>query len=244
MNTTLDLNKAHTILGIQPHYDDNDIGAGGTLITLARRGTAVFYMTVTDDLVGVLDSTLTTQEAVLRLKQEQSEAGSIIGVSGQFWLGYPDAGRIDYFVLRDRIIRYIRLLRPDYLFTVDPWLPYEAHHDHVQTGRAVAEAALLFSFPRLVVGGKVNLDYRPHHLQGVVFYLSHTPNLFFDTSAVIEEKQRALSAYRSQFTSQDLEALQNQVKEKERRYGQQNGCAYAEALKILRPDQLHLNSEF
>ena len=50
-----DLLTARVILAVQPHYDDNDIGAGGTLAALAASGVEVYYLTVTNDLVGVID---------------------------------------------------------------------------------------------------------------------------------------------------------------------------------------------
>ena len=46
-----ELFKARTVLAIQPHYDDNDLGAGGTLAALSRGGSRIIYLTVTDDQV-------------------------------------------------------------------------------------------------------------------------------------------------------------------------------------------------
>ena len=53
-----ELMSAKKVLAIQPHYDDNDIGAGGTLALLHEQGAEIHYLTVTDDLVGVLDTSL------------------------------------------------------------------------------------------------------------------------------------------------------------------------------------------
>ena len=55
---TPDIRAARRILCIQPHYDDNDIGAGGTLALLQQGGAELFYLTVTNDLMGVVDETL------------------------------------------------------------------------------------------------------------------------------------------------------------------------------------------
>jgi hypothetical protein len=49
-----DLFGAERILVVQPHYDDNDIQIGGILAKLADNGTELIYLTVTDDLVGVI----------------------------------------------------------------------------------------------------------------------------------------------------------------------------------------------
>jgi LmbE family N-acetylglucosaminyl deacetylase len=139
------LSNAERILAIQPHYDDNDIAAGGTLTTFSGNDAELLYLPVTDDLVGVIDITLTDEEAAERLKSEQILAGEIISVNDQIWLGYPDAGKYDYFDLRSNIIECIRRIRPNFIFTCDPWMPYEAHQDHFQTGRAADEAAILYS---------------------------------------------------------------------------------------------------
>jgi LmbE family N-acetylglucosaminyl deacetylase len=66
-----DLWAAKRILAIQPHYDDNDIGAGGALAALAAAGAEVDYLTVTDDLVGVLDASLSDAEATALQRREQ-----------------------------------------------------------------------------------------------------------------------------------------------------------------------------
>ncbi len=126
-----DLFQAHTVLAIQPHYDDNDLGAGGTLAALSRAGARVIYLTVTDDQVGVRDPLLPTEDTQIALRRDQTAAGQIIGVAEQVWLGYPDAGPIDYYALRADLIDAIRRLQPDVIFSVDPWLPYEFHQDHV-----------------------------------------------------------------------------------------------------------------
>jgi LmbE family N-acetylglucosaminyl deacetylase len=46
-------------------------------------------------------------------------------------------------------LKYIRMLQPDFVFTCDPWLTYEAHHDHIQTGLAAAEAVLFSSLLKI-----------------------------------------------------------------------------------------------
>ncbi|MFQ5812467.1 MAG: PIG-L deacetylase family protein [Anaerolineae bacterium] len=238
-----DLHRARKILCVQPHYDDNDIGAGGTIAALQTAGAAIIYLTVTDDLVGVVDPTLTGEAAAARLKKEQEEAGSIIGVSEQYWLGYPDAGKYDYFELRRNIIKFIRLLRPDFLFTVDPWLLYEAHRDHIQAGLAVAEASYLQRFPRLPSDPEVDRNYEPYDIAGVAFYFTHTPNTIFDITKYREIKHRAIDVYRTQFSPGDMAHLHTVLDLKEREWAEGENFSYAEAFKVLRPSHLHVNTD-
>lgn len=88
-----DVMQAKRVLAVQPHYDDNDIAAGGTLAALHAAGAEIVYLTVTDDLMGVIDASLSPGAAAAQLKREQEAAGKIIGVSQHYWLGYPDAGK-------------------------------------------------------------------------------------------------------------------------------------------------------
>lgn len=76
-------------------------------------------MTVTDDLMGIVDSSLSDEAAAAALNRDQLAAGEIIGVKEQFWLDCPDAGAYGYFDLRRNLLKYIRLLKPDVIFAPD-----------------------------------------------------------------------------------------------------------------------------
>jgi LmbE family N-acetylglucosaminyl deacetylase len=239
---TPDLTAAKIILAVQPHYDDNDIGAGGTLAALAEAGASVYYLTVTDDLVGVIDEKLPALEATHQLKAEQAESGAAIGVKGQYWLGFPDAGPFDHFDVRRGIIHHIRMLRPDFIFTVDPWTPYEAHTDHIRTGQAAAEATILYGMMRLTTDHEVDAAYQPHDIQGIAFYNSWVPNIYFDITHSREKKHKAMDAYKAQFAAEDFSMLHMWVEMKERMHAEScttPGCTHAEALKVLNPRLLH-----
>lgn len=235
--------RARKILCIQPHYDDNDIFAGGTLALLHDLGAELTYLTVTDDLVGVLDQTLSDREMEELLRSEQMTAGGIIGVGQYSWLGYPDAGPIDYYRLRTDIIACLRSTRPDFVFTVDAWLPYEAHRDHVLTGQAAAEAVYLVNFARIKTRAEVDEAYHHHEIQGVAFYNTASPNKAIDISRTCERKHQAIRAYRAQFTEQDMAQLILECDQNERKAAERDGFTRAETLKIVRPSQLHCNTE-
>jgi N,N'-diacetylchitobiose non-reducing end deacetylase len=234
-----DILDARRVLCIQPHYDDNDIGAGGTIAALVEAGAEVFYLTVTDDLVGVIDDSLSAEEAAALLRRDQAEAGDYIGVSGQYWLGYPDAGKYDYYDVRRDLIQHIRMLRPDFVLTVDPSLPYEAHQDHILTGKAASEAVILYRMMRLETDAEVDAMYSGHDILGIAYYHSHAPNTYVDISKTYPKKQAAVGAYHAQFSDEDMALLQYYLSLKAQEYGEQQGCQYAEALKVLHPRHLH-----
>ncbi len=239
-----DLRSARRVLAVQPHYDDNDIGAGGTLAALHEAGAEISYLTVTDDLVGVRDQTLSAADARALLKSEQEKAGAEIGVSAQYWLELPDAGEYDYFDVRRGVIRHLRMLRPDFVLSVDPWMPNEAHRDHVVTGRAVAEACLLFSHRRLSSGDpQLDESFEPHALAGVGFYFTARPNTIFDISAVREKKHRALDAYQAQFSEQGLAVLHAGLTHKEKTWAENESFSHGEAFKVLATAHMHVNPD-
>jgi LmbE family N-acetylglucosaminyl deacetylase len=239
-----DLRCARRVLAVQPHYDDNDLGAGGTLAALAEAGAEIVYLTVSDDLLGVRDVHLSDTDARARLRAEQAEAAQQIGVARQYWLDLPDAGPWDRFALRRELVRHLRLERPDFVFTPDPWLPYEAHPDHVRTGHAVAEACLLFDARRLASGDpELDLRFEPYELSGVAFYFTAAPNLHYAIGATRERKHRAIDAYRTQLDGTRRAEIHAVLEHKERQWSARGGSTHAEALKLLSPAHLHCNPD-
>jgi len=143
------LEKAKKILCIQPHADDADFGAGGTIAKLTRKGCEVVYVTLTDDRVGTFKQDLWPEKlAIIRVK-EQERAAEILGVKRLIWLNYRDSELYPSLELRGKLIRLIREIRPDVVMTNDPWLLYEAHPDHRYTGLMAAEAVLFSPFPHV-----------------------------------------------------------------------------------------------
>jgi LmbE family N-acetylglucosaminyl deacetylase len=237
---TPDIFTAKRILCIQPHYDDNDIAAAGILKRLHNNGAEIFYLTVTDDMMGVVDSSLPSEAAAAALKRDQYAAGAIIGVKEQYWLGYPDAGRYDYFDVRGDLIKYIRLLQPDFVFTADPWLVYEGHRDHIQTGLAATEAVMFAGMPKFASSDPtVDAVYRRHAIQGMVYYYTREPNYIADATPTWDEKIAAVRCYETQFEPEGMQELLMALDLKSRQVAANTDFVHGEPLKVLHPSALH-----
>ena len=235
-----DIFSARRILCIQPHYDDNDIGAGGTLVQLAKKGAEVIYLTVTDDLAGVVDATLSREAALQSLARDQQISGKIVCVKEHILLDYPDAGEYNYFSLRRDLLKYIRLLQPDFIFTCDPWLTYEAHHDHIQTGRATAEAVLFSSLLKIPSSDPaVDAAYQGHSINGVAFYYSREPNQVIDITSTWEAKVKAIRSYATQIPPDDADQMVMALQFKSSQICEGRDFQYGEPFKILNPSALH-----
>jgi LmbE family N-acetylglucosaminyl deacetylase len=228
------------ILCIQPHYDDNDIAAAGILTQLARNGAELFYLTATDDLMGMVDTSLTDEDAANVLKRDQFAAGKIVGVKEQYWLGYPDAGEYNYFDLRRDFLKYIRMIKPDFVFAPDAWLTYEGHRDHIQTGLAAAEAVMFAGLTKIASSDPaVDSTYEPHSIDGIALYHTREPNTIADITSTWEEKIAAVHCYEAQFNSQDMEQLVMALDMKSQQVVAGQSFRRGEPLKVLHTSALH-----
>jgi LmbE family N-acetylglucosaminyl deacetylase len=235
-----ELFSAKRILCIQPHYDDNDIAAAGLLTQLARNDAELFYLTATNDLMGVIDTSLSEDEATEALKRNQYAAAKIVGVKEQYWCGYPDAGEYNYFDLRRDFLKYIRMLKPDLVFAPDAWLTYEGHRDHIQTGLAAVEAVMFAGLNRIASSDPaVDSAYQPHSILGVVLYYTREPNYIADISITWEEKLAAVRCYNAQFDQEGLEQLAFALDMKSQQVAQGQTFERGEPLKVLHPSALH-----
>jgi LmbE family N-acetylglucosaminyl deacetylase len=235
-----DLFSAKRILCIQPHYDDNDIAAAGILTQLSKQGAELFYLTATDDLMGVVDVSLSDEEAANALKKDQFAAGKIVGVKEQYWLGYPDAGDYDYFDLRRDFLKFIRMLKPDFVFAPDAWLTYEGHRDHIQTGLAAAEAVMFAGLTKIVSSDPaVDAAYEPHSIDGIALYYTREPNTIVDITSTWKEKIAAVRCYEAQFDFQGMEQLIMALDAKSQQVAQGTSFTRGEPLKVLHTSALH-----
>ena len=237
---TPDIFSAKRVLCVQPHYDDNDIAAAGVLKQLQQGGAEIFYLTVTNDLMGVVDDSLSPEAAAEVLKRDQVAAGEIIGVKEQYWLGYPDAGEYDYFEVRRDVLKYIRQIKPDFVFTPDPWLTYEAHRDHIQTGLATAEAVMFAGLTKIASSDpKVDSAYEGHDINGIVFYYTREPNVIPDVASTWEDKIAAVRCYQAQFEPDDMDMLVIGLDMKSRQVAAGTDFERGEPLKVLHLKALH-----
>ena len=191
--------------------------------------------------MGVVNSSLSDAEASQALKRDQFAAAKIVGVKDQHWLGYPDAGEYSYFDVRRDLLKYIRWLRPDFVFTCDPWLTYEGHHDHIQTGLAATEAVMFTGLTKIASSDpQVDSAYREHEIKGVAFYFTREPNYIADITSTWEQKIDVLRCYESQFSPAGLDELVAAMDAKSRQVAEGKPFARGEALKVLHTSALHV----
>lgn len=239
---TPDLWSAKRVLCIQPHYDDNDIAAAGTIARLVAQGSEIIYATVTNDLMGVVAGFTDDDAARVALKRDQAAAAAILGIHPQqYWLDYPDAGAYDYFAVRRDLLALIRRLQPDFVLTCDPWLTYEGHRDHIQTGLATSEAVMFAGLTRIASSDpQADAAYDPRHqISGIGFYFTREPNVIVNITSTWSQKEAALRCYHAQFDADGLDELVTAFYHKSIQVAAGHSFAHGEPLKILHPSALH-----
>ncbi len=212
-----DLFKFKSILCVQPHPDDNEIGAGGTIALLSQAGLKVTYLTVSQGKGG---SNTLSSEALVNLRQtELQTAGKMLGAHAFYQLTLDDAHYPDERELCTQIVEIIRTVQPEVVMTVDPYLLYEAHPTHRKTGMAVLEACMFASQKHFPLPDQENSSV--HRVQAIAFYGSAHPNTLMDISTTFELKLKAIQAHKTQFDARSFEQLKQYLSLKAHVYGQE-----------------------
>lgn len=189
------------LLCVQPHPDDNELGLGGTIQYLVSKGVQVDYLTVTDGGLGDIGLTDGSKPLTEIRKREAVAAGRHLGVSEFYFLNHGDATLSDIPSLAGEIAEILRKGQYDAVAAPDPWNLYEAHNDHIVTGRATAQAAISSSLRCYPEG----TDTPPVNLRAVFFYFTAKPNTFIDTTEYFQRKMEAVAMHRSQMSAEMLQ---------------------------------------
>jgi LmbE family N-acetylglucosaminyl deacetylase len=198
--------RGRTVLVFTPHPDDDLFGAGGTLSLLARNGNRVYIVIYTNDNKGSFDLEMTSERLARIRKAEEESAMGLLGIPKEniFWMGYDD-GELEYAepkMLCGRATRYIRQIRPDVVFSIDPGEWYDRWHktDHrmaaFNTADAIRAAEFHLYYPEhLLVEG-----LKPWRVPLMMFYYAESEaNYWVDITPVIDLKAEAVSRHVSQF---------------------------------------------
>lgn len=228
-----DLFPSKRVLCIQPHPDDNEVGAGAVIAKLADSGAEIAYLTVTNGDLGIEECTPEETAAIRGL--ELKEAGRSLGASHFYSLGLPDNFSEQPEEVALKIIEIIREFQPDCVFAPDPWMCYEAHSDHRKTGLAAAQAFLLSGNSHLP-RGKKNLSF---NAEKIAFYFTSHPNTVIDVSNHLPRQFEAIKLHKSQFDPAFLEVLQIYFTEQGRKLAADSDFELGMGLKVLSSFHLH-----
>ncbi|NTV77612.1 MAG: PIG-L family deacetylase [Clostridiales bacterium] len=234
-----DIMNLKRVLCVQPHPDDNEIGMGGIIAKLSENGCEVHYLTITSGDLGMTEANY-TQEELAKLRHEEAiAAGEKLGVAEFHFMNYPDGSLENIPKLAGEISELIRLIRPEGIFCPDPWAPYEAHNDHIVTGKAAAMAFIssgLLEYPR---GTKT----APWQMNAIGFYFTSQQNTVIDITNTFERKFEAMSEHKTQLSEQQLNLYRYYFHMRGQKLAADLDFEIGEGLKVLRPEHMHCFAE-
>jgi N,N'-diacetylchitobiose non-reducing end deacetylase len=224
-----DLESFKHILAIQPHPDDNEIGAGATLAKLSSLGVRISYLTVSKGKGG--SNTLSSKELIEIRQKELVEAGKTVGASYFEQFDLEDSHYPDEKALTEKMVEVIRKLQPDCVMTVDPYLMYEAHPTHRKVGMAALEACLFSSMKHFPIPDQNNHETKS--VKAIAFYASAHPNTYVDVSDTFDIKLKAIACHQSQFDEKALVQLRQYLSFQALKLGQRKEGSFFESFKVL-----------
>ncbi len=224
-------------LAVYAHPDDPESSAGGTLAAWAEAGAAVHVLITMRGEKGTSDPDADTEALAQRRRDETAAAARVLGVASHHHLDYPDGEITDDLVLRERIVRIVRELRPEVVLCPDPTAvffgdSYYNHRDHRVTGWATLDAIASAAghphyYPEHLAAG-----LRVHHVRAA--YLSGTlePNCWVDVTHTQERKIDALFCHASQLVETG-EWFRAFLRERAEEAGRAAGVTYGEGFRRI-----------
>ncbi|MBI4473917.1 MAG: PIG-L family deacetylase [Acidobacteria bacterium] len=195
-----------TIMVIGAHADD-DSQSHGTLSLLHSNKNHVYIVTLTTGNVGTQDPDLSRFQLAEIRRQEEIAALAELGIPADHYinLGYDD-GLLEFEdrkAVVERLVYWIRKLRPDTLFAFDPGKRYQRWHksDHRTAAYLAADAARAAMWRLLFEGHIIQDGLKAYQIPDYMFYDSaeEDKNTWVDISNFVEKKINAASKYVSQF---------------------------------------------
>ncbi len=230
-----DITKMKRVLFVQPHPDDNQIGAGGTMAYLVSLGIEVYELTVTDDRYAEPEYIGKENEVETTRQKEALNAQKLMGVKNAGFLGFADKNDNSEREISLKILKVIREIKPDFIITADPNLANECHSDHIKVGNAVKYAVMDCDckfYPEFQNGDFRDDAYKP---MGVGFYYTDKPNTIVDITDFEQIKMNSIKCHVSQAEPTLLAAvmLQNKI------FAEGTSYKAAEPLRLLSNLQMH-----
>lgn len=219
------------VIAVGAHPDDVEVGCGGTVAALVKKGYRVGIVDLTDG-----EPTPLCESVEMRL-QEAEEAAKILGVHKRVTLELPNRRLFDSFEARVALAKEFRRYRPKLVLGLGAKTPL-ASPDHWQAVQ-ITDAAVFYS--RLSKWDEYFDGMPTHKVPSLVYYhlsfefdANSANQIVHDISEELDVKLAAIRAYRSQFPP-EKEYLFDRVRALACSYGSAAGFKAGEVFASTRP---------
>jgi len=219
----------YDLLSIGAHPDDVEVGSGGVLIDLNKRGKKTGIVILTEGEMG-------TGGTVEIRSKELHHAAKVLGSDVLKVFNWGDTRLEDSYDKRLELAQIIRQCRPKALLAPYPHVGHgrrQSHPDHVAAGIITVNAANLAALK------KVDIEGEPHLVNRIFHYFlppKVSPNFVVDITPHFDQWIEALSAHQSQFLNPEksrdyIEHLSAMA----RSFGMQARCKYGQGFYAVEP---------
>ncbi|MGQ4807262.1 Mycothiol S-conjugate amidase [Candidatus Entotheonellaceae bacterium PAL068K] len=220
------------------HADDAEFGCSGTVAKLCSEGWEIVYVMCTDGSKGSSDRDITRQELALVRRQEQINAGTVLGLKDVVFLSYEDSMLQPTLELRRDIAREIRRYQPDVVICQYPLRNLNGgwgagHPDHMAAGEATLAAVFPAARDHLTFPELLEAGFEPHKVAEIWITGHPEPDLWIDVTEHMYTAIKALMCHTSQLNGRDKRHINERMREWRQRHAAGPGVQYAEAYKRL-----------
>ncbi len=217
------------VMVVTPHPDDAEFGVAGSVVRWISEGKDVIYVVCTNGDKGTNDADM-KPEALARIReQEQLAAAKLLGVREVIFLRYPDQALEDTPEFRKKIVRLIRMYKPETMVTADPYRRYIWHRDHRITGQVTLDAIFPYARDLLSYPDLLNQGLHPHKVKEILLWASDDPDYRSDITDTFDIKVAALRCHKSQVGDSPSPDLEQRLRERAKKMAEGEDYELAEA---------------
>lgn len=218
------------VMVVAPHPDDAEIACAGTIARWTKEGRQIVYIVCTSGDKGTSDRSIKPKELAAIREREQQEAAAVTGVREVVFLRYKDQKLEDSDEFRKKLVRFIRMYRPDTVITDDPYRRYRYwHRDHMVAARVVLDAVFPYARDHLAYPDLLKAGLEPHKVKEVLLFHSDEPTVQYDITETFDLKLAALRCHKSQFAGKEFAAMESMLRQWAKETAKDFGCELAEA---------------
>lgn len=206
----------NNVLIVGAHFDDTELGAGGTAAKLAAEGKNVYKLTLTDNVTKF--DAMNINVAYESSREQSARACEILGIKEITDFSPIECSKLEYSQkVMQQVEKYIFDLHIDTIFM---HFNADMNTDHVAASRICLTA------------GRHCKNIIQFQSNGYVLENVYYPTFFVDISDYVEKKKAALSCYGAEHNRFD--SLFEVAIDRNRVWGYSNKVKYAEGFNIIK----------
>jgi LmbE family N-acetylglucosaminyl deacetylase len=220
------------------HADDAEYGCSGTVAKLCAEGWEMTYVLCTDGSKGSSDREISEAELSAIRREEQINAGKVLGLKDVAFLGHPDSYLEPTLDVRRDIAREIRRHKPDVVICQYPLRVLDGgwgvgHPDHLAAGEATLAAVFPTARDHMTFPELLDEGFEPHNVAEVWIMGHPEPDVIIDVTDHMVTAVKALAEHTTQTGGSPYKELLPRMQEWRRHGSVGSGMLYSESYKKI-----------